>query len=46
VVRALKQYIPDGTKVNKEACPECGEENTLEYKEGCLTCKACGHSKC
>jgi ribonucleoside-diphosphate reductase alpha chain len=46
VVRALKQYIPDGTKLTKEACPECGAEGSLEYKEGCLTCTACGHSKC
>lgn len=45
VVRALKQYIPDGTKVSREACPECGEE-TLMYKEGCLTCSSCGYSKC
>jgi ribonucleoside-diphosphate reductase alpha chain len=46
VVRALKQYIPDGTKVSKEACPGCGEEDTLVYKEGCLTCSSCGYSKC
>jgi ribonucleoside-diphosphate reductase alpha chain len=46
VVRALKQYIPDGTKVSKEACPECGEVETLIYKEGCLTCSSCGYSKC
>lgn len=46
VVRALKQYIPDGTKVSKEPCPECGEVETLVYKEGCLTCASCGYSKC
>ena len=46
VVRALKQYIPDGTKVSKDPCPECGEEETLVYKEGCLTCSSCGYSKC
>lgn len=45
VVRALKQYIPDGTKISKEFCPECGEE-TLVYKEGCLSCSSCGYSKC
>jgi ribonucleoside-diphosphate reductase alpha chain len=46
VIRALKQYIPNGTKVSKEACPECGEMGTLIYKEGCLTCSGCGYSKC
>ena len=46
VVRALKKYIPDGTKVAKEKCPECGEKGTLIYKEGCVTCTACGDSKC
>jgi ribonucleoside-diphosphate reductase alpha chain len=33
VVRALKKYIPDGTKVSKEQCPSCGETDTLEYRE-------------
>jgi ribonucleoside-diphosphate reductase alpha chain len=46
VVRALKKYIPDGTKVSKEKCPNCGERDTLEYREGCVTCTACGDSKC
>ena len=46
VVRALKRYIPDGTKASKEQCPSCGEKETLEYREGCVTCTACGHSKC
>jgi ribonucleoside-diphosphate reductase alpha chain len=46
VVRALKQYIPDGTKVNREACPECGTKDTLVFKEGCITCTGCGYSKC
>lgn len=45
VVRALKLFIPDGT-TTKEACSECGEEGGLIYKEGCLTCHKCGHSKC
>jgi len=45
VVRALKQFIPDGTET-KEACPECGEEGGLVYREGCLTCHKCGHAKC
>jgi ribonucleoside-diphosphate reductase alpha chain len=46
VVRALKKYIPDGTKIPKEKCSSCGAEGALEYKEGCETCTACGHSKC
>ncbi|MDR1673092.1 MAG: adenosylcobalamin-dependent ribonucleoside-diphosphate reductase [Bacteroidales bacterium] len=49
VERALKKYIPDGTKVSKHnKCPnpECGGEGTLVYKEGCLTCTQCGYSKC
>jgi len=45
VIRALKRYIPNGTK-SKEACPSCGVEGSLEYKEGCLTCNSCGYSKC
>jgi len=45
IVRALKKFIPDGTKDSKTACPECGADG-LVYKEGCLTCSNCGHSKC
>jgi ribonucleoside-diphosphate reductase alpha chain len=45
VVRALKKYIPDGTKATKSKCSECGSE-TVVYQEGCLTCTSCGHSKC
>lgn len=47
VVRSLKRYIPDGTSVNtKQECPQCKEKDGLIYKEGCLTCKHCGYSKC
>ncbi|MBN1649878.1 MAG: adenosylcobalamin-dependent ribonucleoside-diphosphate reductase [Bacteroidales bacterium] len=46
VVRSLKKYIPDGTKAGKNKCPECGIDEGLIYKEGCLTCKHCGFSKC
>jgi ribonucleoside-diphosphate reductase alpha chain len=46
VVRALKKYIPDGTRIAKEKCPNCGEKDTLEYREGCVTCTSCGDSKC
>jgi ribonucleoside-diphosphate reductase alpha chain len=45
VERALKKYIPDGTQINEQPCPSCGEK-ALVYQEGCLTCKSCGHSKC
>lgn len=44
VERALKRYIPNGTKA-KGKCRECGSEN-LVYQEGCLICKDCGSSKC
>ena len=46
VVRALKQFIPDGTVASKEECTECGEEGGLVYREGCLICHNCGFSKC
>ncbi|WP_295935860.1 adenosylcobalamin-dependent ribonucleoside-diphosphate reductase [uncultured Alistipes sp.] len=44
VCRALKQYIANGTK-SKDRCPTCGQEN-MAYQNGCLTCMACGYSKC
>ncbi|MFO7721670.1 MAG: adenosylcobalamin-dependent ribonucleoside-diphosphate reductase [Bacteroidales bacterium] len=44
--RALKKFIPDGTPVKKSQCPNCGEEGTSQYMEGCLTCSNCGYSKC
>ncbi len=46
VQRALKRYIPDGTKVSGKACPECSSEEGMMFKEGCLTCMDCGYSKC
>jgi ribonucleoside-diphosphate reductase alpha chain len=46
VVRALKKFIPDGTVNKKQSCPECNEEGSLMYKEGCLVCSNCGYSKC
>jgi len=46
VVRAIKKYIPDGAKPKTGTqCPNCGQHE-LVYMEGCLTCKACGFSKC
>jgi ribonucleoside-diphosphate reductase alpha chain len=44
VVRALKRYVADGTALDT-ICEECGESSVV-YEDGCLTCKACGHSKC
>jgi len=46
VERALKKYIPNGTKAKGSAkCGNCGSNN-LVYQEGCLMCKDCGSSKC
>ncbi len=46
VERALKRYIPDGTKPKTGTkCTEC-ESNNVIYQEGCLICTDCGHSKC
>jgi ribonucleoside-diphosphate reductase alpha chain len=45
VARALKKFIPDGTKPATNLCPKC-DQPTLIYEEGCLNCKNCGHSKC
>ena len=46
VVRALKQFVPDGTQAAESACPSCGDAEGLIYKEGCLLCKNCGYSEC
>jgi len=45
VKRMIKKFIKDETKVSGKTCKECGSES-LEYKEGCLTCLNCGNSKC
>ena len=45
VERALKKYLPNGTKASGQTCPNCGQE-TLVYQEGCLICTSCGTSKC
>lgn len=44
IARALKKYIPDGTK-EEDTCPECGNDS-LVRESGCPTCKHCGYSKC
>lgn len=46
VERALKKFIPDGTKAADKACSNCGDSEGLVYQEGCLKCKSCGYSKC
>ncbi|MDR2980506.1 MAG: adenosylcobalamin-dependent ribonucleoside-diphosphate reductase [Bacteroidales bacterium] len=46
VIRALKKCMQDGVKQKGAICPKCNEENTMEFKEGCLTCSKCGYSKC
>jgi ribonucleoside-diphosphate reductase alpha chain len=45
VARALKKYIPNGTLAEGALCDECGSDEVV-YQEGCLTCLACGSSKC
>lgn len=45
VERALKKYLPNGTKASGQTCPNCGNE-TLIYQEGCLICTSCGTSRC
>ena len=46
IVRALKKFIPDGTRVVKKSCPGCKDPEGLRYEEGCLLCKSCGYSEC
>ena len=45
VERALKKYLPNGTKASGQRCPNCGHES-LVYQEGCLICTNCGTSRC
>ncbi len=45
VERALKKYIPNGTKGKDRTCPQCGDTGLI-YEEGCLKCTSCGHTKC
>lgn len=44
IMRALKKYIPDGTEIKGEECPNCS--GTLIRSEGCCMCKGCGYSRC
>ncbi|WP_462279834.1 adenosylcobalamin-dependent ribonucleoside-diphosphate reductase [Salinivirga cyanobacteriivorans] len=45
VERALKRYIPNGTKAEGQRCKNCNSENLI-YQEGCLICSDCGSSEC
>ncbi len=44
VERALKNYLPDGSEVQGEVCPKCG--NPLIYQEKCAHCVNCDYSRC
>lgn len=46
VVRALKQFVPNGTAAADKKCEECGDPEGIIFSEGCLECKSCGYSKC
>lgn len=46
VERALKKFIPDGTKAVDHNCNDCGSPDGLIFEEGCIKCKNCGSSKC
>jgi len=46
VARVLKKYIEDGTPSGAKRCPECEAEGSLRYQEGCVSCTACGATKC
>lgn len=46
LARVLKSFIPDGTaSTSVKVCENCGSAS-LVYMEGCVTCSACGSSKC
>jgi ribonucleoside-diphosphate reductase alpha chain len=46
VERALRKYIPNGTKVKGgQRCQDC-KSDSLIYQEGCLICTVCGSSRC
>lgn len=44
MARILKKYIADGEKAAVE-CPLC-HSTEVYYKQGCPSCKICGHSSC
>lgn len=47
MARVIKEYVKDGTVSSGEKkCPQCGAENSLVYKSGCLGCKECLYEGC
>jgi ribonucleoside-diphosphate reductase alpha chain len=46
VERALKKFIPDGTKAAEHDCPKCHQKDGLVYEEGCVRCRHCDYSRC
>lgn len=45
IARALKKYIPNGSKVTGDICAAC-KSDALVRQEGCIICKNCGSGKC
>lgn len=45
IIRSLKEFIVDGTKIEGAKCENCGGTNVV-YESGCSICKDCGSSKC
>lgn len=46
VARALKKFIPEGTRATESECPECHHPEGLYYEEGCVKCSNCGFARC
>lgn len=45
ITRVLKNYIRDGEKASEKTCGQCGADGLI-YQDGCVSCSACGWSKC
>lgn len=43
IARSLAKYV---TEISNRTCEACGDREGLIFQEGCVTCKACGASKC
>jgi ribonucleoside-diphosphate reductase alpha chain len=44
ICRILKKYVPNGTQIRGENCPDCHGE--LRRENGCKVCVICGWSAC